>query len=73
MSKAGRSAFARNIDWKGRMFRGAGAVTSATVALLLARRSIAAGVVLGATSLFLGFEAVRGWCALRACGLRTKF
>jgi hypothetical protein len=73
MSTDTRSAFAPNIDLKGRAFRGAGAITSAAIALFLLRRSIAAGVVLGATSLFLGFEAFRGWCALRACGLKTKF
>lgn len=27
---------------------------------------------LWATALFAAFEAGRGWCALRACGIRTK-
>ena len=29
------------------------------------------GLVLAAG--FLAFEATRGWCALRACGVKTKF
>lgn len=25
-----------------------------------------------AAAIFVGFEALRGWCALRACGIKTK-
>ncbi len=31
------------------------------------------GIVLLASGFFVAFEALRGWCALRACGIKTKF
>ena len=31
------------------------------------------GVVLLVMGLFVAFEAARGWCVLRACGIKTKF
>gem|GEM_PF-4175333 len=31
------------------------------------------GILFFASAAFLLFEALRGWCALRACGVRTKF
>ena len=31
-----------------------------------------AGLILVAAGLFAIFEAVRGWCLLRACGVKTK-
>jgi Protein of unknown function (DUF2892) len=61
-----------NIDRTGRIVRGIGA------ALLLAGSAYAfttlpwLGVVLLAAGIFVAFEALRGWCALRACGVRTK-
>ncbi len=70
MSKRNHLAFAPNINARDRLLRGVGAASSATIGLLVSRRSLAAGVVLGATSLFLAFEALRGWCALRACGTK---
>jgi hypothetical protein len=30
------------------------------------------GAALLASALFVAFEAVRGWCALRACGVKTR-
>jgi hypothetical protein len=35
--------------------------------------SRAAGIALAGSALFVAFEAARGWCALRACGVKTKF
>jgi hypothetical protein len=31
------------------------------------------GIVLFLGGAFCIFEALRGWCALRACGIKTKF
>lgn len=62
-----------NIENKGRLFRGAGAFATGSAALWLWPKSPLFGASLGAASAFLAFEAVRGWCALRACGVRTKF
>ncbi len=62
-----------NIDGKGRWIRGlaalvllVGAGFGFTVAAWL-------GVVLLVMGLFVAFEAARGWCVLRACGIKTKF
>jgi len=65
--------FARNIDNKGRLLRGIIGM------LLLAGGLIAvfyiwwAGAILLASAAFTLFEALRGWCGLRACGIKTKF
>lgn len=62
-----------NIDRKGRLLRGlsglallAGAAFSWSVSLWLALPLAGAGV-------FGLFEALRGWCLARACGIKTKF
>lgn len=67
------SFFRANLDSKGRIIR-------AVIALALAIGCIAAwwhsktvAAILGISALFVAFEAARGWCALRACGLKTKF
>ena len=64
--------FSPNIDNKGRLLRG-------TIALLLfigAGFGFAAalwlGLALAASGAFVLFEALRGWCALRACGIKTR-
>ncbi len=62
-----------NIDQKGRIIRGAGALALAIGALVALPRSRAIAIGLGASAIFVAFEAARGWCALRACGLKTKF
>lgn len=65
--------FARNIDREGRVARAwtavfllLGAVASAVWG------SIWAAAVLAFAGLFTLFEALRGWCLLRACGIKTK-
>ena len=61
-----------NIDSKGRLLRGVGAALSAGAAALCFSHSVPATIALAAASAFLGFEALRGWCALRACGIKTR-
>ena len=69
------SPFARNIDSKGRLVRGI------TAGLLLLAGVLVYGdegwrlwTCLGllAASAFVMFEAVRGWCIMRACGIKTR-
>ncbi len=62
-----------NIDTKGRVIRGTGALVLGVAAFLTWPHSTAGGIALGASALFLGFEAARGWCVARACGVKTKF
>ncbi len=63
----------RNIDGKGRFLRGIGAVALFLGAWFAFQISMWLGIVLVAFGVFVLFEALRGWCALRACGLKTKF
>ena len=73
MKKGKSKYFASNIDNKGRLLRAGGAVVTGTAALLSWSRFSSAGACLALASAFLAFEATRGWCALRACGVKTKF
>jgi hypothetical protein len=36
------------------------------------RDSVWLGALLGLCGSFVVFEALRGWCALRACGIKTR-
>ena len=62
-----------NLDTKGRIIRAIGALVMAVAAILAWPHSRAAGIALAGSALFVAFEAARGWCALRACGVKTKF
>ena len=62
-----------NLDTKGRIIRAIGALVMAVAAVLTWSHSRTAGIALAASALFVAFEAARGWCALRACGVKTKF
>ena len=64
--------FPRNIDNKGRLMRGLLALALLAGAVFGFTLSVWLGLVLFASGLFVAFEALRGWCALRACGIRTK-
>lgn len=65
--------FSRNIDSKGRIIRAIGAAALLIGAIFVWPHSRAAGIGMGLSAIFVGFEAARGWCALRACGIKTKF
>ena len=64
--------FARNIDNKGRLIRGLGALALFVGAGFGFTLSVSLGIALMASGVFVAFEALRGWCALRACGIKTK-
>ena len=63
----------RNIETKGRLLRGGAAIVCGIAALFLLHFNTWVSVALFASAGFLAFEALRGWCAVRACGVRTKF
>jgi hypothetical protein len=46
-------------------------VTAGGIALI-SRSRWAAGILIAA-GIFSFFEAARGWCIVRACGIKTKF
>jgi hypothetical protein len=59
-----------NIQAPGRIARGlCGAAT--LVAAWLCREHTVGGAVLALGGIFMIFEAARGWCLARACGLKT--
>ena len=69
-----------NIDQRGRKARliGGAVVDLCGVALILTSvlstnslAMIAAGIFLSVTGSFMVFEGARGWCALRAMGIKT--
>ena len=64
--------FPRNISSTGRLVR----VLGALVLLIGAGFGFLASVWLGAglavSGVFVLFEALRGWCVLRACGIKTR-
>ena len=64
--------FSPNINNQGRRVRGLGAVALFVGAWFGFGVSIWLGTVLLASGGFVLFEALRGWCALRACGVKTK-
>jgi hypothetical protein len=64
--------FAPNIDNKGRIFRALIAVLLFVGAWLTLRVSLWLCILLAANGVFAVFEALRGWCALRACGIKTR-
>ena len=64
--------FLPNIDRKGRILRGvlAGLLLSAGLVTLFWEWRL--GLVILAAGAFVLFEAVRGWCFVRACGIKTR-
>lgn len=64
--------FSRNIDNKGRLVRGLGALALLVGAGFGFTVSVWLGIPLLASGVFVAFEALRGWCALRACGIKTR-
>ena len=68
-----------NIDQPGRRVRATAGIVcliaGAGVLVVMQpgpRWVMAAGGLLIAAGLFMLFEAARGWCLLRACGIRTR-
>ncbi len=64
--------FSRNISNTGRLVRGLGALALLLGAGIGFFVSIWLGTALAVSGVFVLFEAVRGWCVLRACGLKTR-
>jgi len=63
--------FARNISNTGRLLRGFGALVLLVGAGFGFILSAWLGTVLAVAGAFVLFEALRGWCVMRACGFKT--
>ncbi len=61
-----------NIGTLGRLVRGLAGAGSLGGAFCAYRVAPWLAAALGLSGLFMLFEAARGWCALRACGLKTR-
>lgn len=67
-----KSFFARNLDHRGRMVRGIGGGLFVLGGVVACRFNTWLGVTLILSGGFMLFEAVRGWCVMRACGIKTR-
>ena len=68
-----RNFFAQNIDRRGRIARAMWGVALIVAGVLFrGARSGWICLVLVASGGFALYEAVRGWCLMRACGIKTK-
>jgi len=64
--------FSRNIGNTGRLVRGLGALALIVGAGFGFFVSVWMGAVLAVLGVFVLFEALRGWCVMRACGIKTR-
>jgi DUF2892 family protein len=64
--------FSRNIGFHGRLARGVLGTLLLIAGIIMADFELWICLTLVAAGLFAIFEAVRGWCLARACGIRTK-
>ena len=64
--------FASNIDRRGRIARTIWGLICLVAAIFLARYSWWAFGITLAAGIFALYEALRGWCVMRACGIKTK-
>jgi hypothetical protein len=64
--------FKRNISFHGRMARGITGSILLIAGIIAADSTLWVAIPLVVIGLFCIFEAVRGWCFLRACGIKTK-
>ena len=62
-----------NLELKGRLLRGAAGLVLLAAALGFLETSALFSFVLTGAAVLALFEAVRGWCLLRACGIKTRF
>jgi hypothetical protein len=64
--------FRPNIKRQGRIARGAIGSLCLIAGIILVDVRLWLGLIFVVAGLFAIFEAVRGWCLARACGIKTK-
>jgi len=64
--------FQPNLSHHGRMARGVLGALCLIAGIIVAGDFTLWGLILVVAGLFAIFESIRGWCLLRACGLKTK-
>jgi hypothetical protein len=68
-----RKFLAPNIDWRGRLARAIYGAAMLAAAWFLRHYGAWVIGVLAGSGIFAFYEALRGWCVLRACGIKTKY
>lgn len=71
-SETSPSFFRPNLGTGGRLVRGVGALALALAGAVMVFKMLVLGLVLLVSAAFVLYEALRGWCVMRACGIRTK-
>ncbi len=64
--------FQPNINHRGRIARGVIGCLCLIAGIITVDFQFAVGLIFVAAGLFALFEALRGWCLARACGIKTK-
>ena len=64
--------FSPNLERKGRIVRALGGIALLVGGVIVWPSILWVGIVLLAFGGFVLLEAFRGWCLLRACGIKTK-
>lgn len=64
--------FHPNLNHHGRLARGVIGALCLIAGIIVAGDFTLWGLILVVAGLFAIFESIRGWCLLRACGLKTK-
>jgi hypothetical protein len=62
-----------NIDKRGRLARGGVGILFLLGGAWLLSQNVVLAVLFFGCGIFALFEAYRGWCAVRACGIKTPF
>ncbi len=65
--------FNPNITRTGRIIRAVLATLLLIGGVIAVQQIVWLGLLLFVSSAFVFFEAFRGWCVMRACGVRTKW
>jgi hypothetical protein len=67
-----KTLFVPNLQSEGRWARAVVALVLGGLGAIVIPISRRLGLILFLAAIFTVFEAVRGWCVLRACGIRTQ-
>ena len=64
--------FRPNITRNGRIARGVIGTVCLIAGIIIVDFNLGVGLIFVVAGLFAIFEAMRGWCLARACGIKTK-
>ena len=65
--------FKPNLDRHGRLARGVIGALCLISGIIVVDYVLWLGLIFVAAGLFAIFESLRGWCLMRACGIKTKY